>query len=90
VICGPVLRRTEKDSVSVWVAFRRAVFDIELRIFDSPNPGPADLPVFVSAPTATVALGDQFHVALVTADRPSPPLIALLPQHVYGYDIATR
>lgn len=87
VICGPVLRRTEKDSVSVWVAFRRAVSDIRLQIYDSPNPASADAPVFVSAPTATVALGDQFHVALVTADRPRPPLIGLLPQHVYGYNI---
>jgi hypothetical protein len=87
VICGPILRRTETDKVSVWIAFRRAVSDIQLRIYDSPNPDQQATPLLVSARTATFALGDNLFVALVTADQGTTPVIRLSPQQIYGYDV---
>ncbi|TCC47505.1 hypothetical protein E0H75_22265 [Kribbella capetownensis] len=87
VICGPILRRTEEDKVSVWIAFRRAVSDIQLRIYDSPNPDPQATPLLVSARTETFALGDNLFVALVTADQGTTPVIRLSPQQIYGYDV---
>ncbi|HEX6685141.1 MAG TPA: hypothetical protein VF062_20290 [Candidatus Limnocylindrales bacterium] len=87
VICGPIVRRTEKTQVSVWIATQRQVSGVQLRVFDSPNPEPDEVPLFVSAPAVALRLGDRFFAALLTADQPQTPVVSLSPQHIYGYDI---
>jgi len=84
VICGPILRRTERESVSVWIAFRDPM-SLTLHVFESPNP--PSQPVLVGPMAATVQVGDNFHVAVVTANQPTNPGAFLVPEHIYGYNV---
>ncbi len=82
ILAGPILRRTEATSVSVWVAFKRAVTDIELRIHDDTG----EL-VLESEKTSTLALGSNLHVALVTAEKLIVASSRLEPGVIYTYDL---
>jgi hypothetical protein len=78
VIAGPILRRVERDSVSVFVACKNAVSGMRLEVSDGSGV------VVRSEPTDTVAFGDNLHVAVVTARESRTPLA---PEMIYSYDL---
>ncbi|HKV33499.1 MAG TPA: hypothetical protein VJP89_04245 [Pyrinomonadaceae bacterium] len=67
ILAGPMVRRVEPTSVSVWLALREPR-DVRLQVFD-----PAGLTVdFQSDPTPTFAIGKFLHMVVVTARPPQP------------------
>ena len=65
ILAGPMVRRVEPTSVSVWLALREARV-VSLRVFH-------DADQFDSDPTPTLPIGNFLHMVVVTA-RPSQPL----------------
>lgn len=78
VLCGPVLRRVEPDSVTVWVALKQPG-TVTLRVYShQPPPDPVAMREELQGTRETVPLGANLHVAAitarpVTADRPLVP-----------------
>ena len=67
ILAGPMVRRVEPTSVSVWLALREACV-VRLQVLD-----PAGLNVdFESDPTPTFAIGKFLHMIVVTARPPQP------------------
>lgn len=67
VICGPILRRTEPDAVTVWVALKKAR-TVTLRVYSQAQPPfPTLLREELQGTRETVRLGDNLHVVAVTA-----------------------
>lgn len=60
ILVGPILRRVEKDNVSVWVALKEARTSLTLTVY-----GPTGAVMRGSQPT--VPLGQHLHIALITA-----------------------
>lgn len=88
ILAGPILRRVEGDSVTVWVALRMAC-QVELRVFQCD----AVVPDRRSSPKLygrghTVALGEAVHVVAVTAQTEKNT--ALIPAELYAYDLEFR
>ena len=75
ILCGPILRRTEPDSVTVWVALKKPQ-TVTLRVYShAPPPASESLREELRGTRRTVAIGDHLHVVAVTArqvaaDRP--------------------
>lgn len=89
VLCGPMLRRVDSRSVSVFVALK-APAGVQLEVHDGTTPSAGDLPAHrISNPEPTVALGRHLHVAVVTLRIP-PGSPALTAGQVYGYDVVLR
>ena len=85
---GPILRRVEATSVSVWVALSVAA-RVRLSVWDgrvvtgTPNPM-----IATPAPgVPTLRLGQKLHIALVTLKPPANSQQTLLSGHVYSYDL---
>jgi hypothetical protein len=88
LLCGPILRRVEPRSVSVFVALKHAR-KVKLSLYlNNPDPAgdPRDLPIGATE-TDTVALGKFLHVAVVTIKLPSPE-VPLEPATLYAYDVS--
>ncbi|HEX3249217.1 MAG TPA: hypothetical protein VHS05_07300 [Pyrinomonadaceae bacterium] len=64
ILAGPMVRRVEPTSVSVWLALREAR-NVRLHVFDPAGD-------FESDPTPTVAIGEFLHMVVVTARPPQP------------------
>ena len=62
IIAGPILRRVEKNSVTVWFASKKALSDVILEVIN-----PKNKIVLSSHQEKTVALGKNLHVLAVTA-----------------------
>ncbi|MFE1288838.1 peptidoglycan-binding protein [Streptomyces sp. NPDC058751] len=69
VVAGPMLRRVEPGSVTVFVVTREARA-VTLDVL--PAAGPADAPPLLTGTAPTVALGARMHVAAVTAAGAAP------------------
>jgi hypothetical protein len=79
ILAGPILRRTEPNAVTVWVALKEAK-EVELEIFSSDN-----LVISVlSGKKASFSLGDNLHIAVVTA---TPKSTELQPGNNYLYNL---
>jgi hypothetical protein len=78
ILCGPILRRTETDSVTVWVALKKA-HTVTLRVYShAPPPALESLREEMQGTRRTVQLGEHLHVVAITAlpvaaDRPLTP-----------------
>ena len=88
LLSGPILRRVEATSVSVWVALSVAA-RVRLSVWDgrvvtgTPNPM-----IATPAPgVPTLRLGQKLHIALVTLKPPANSQQTLLSGHVYSYDL---
>lgn len=86
VICGPIVRRVTRESVSVFVALKTAAADIRLSVYDTASPGGASPLATSASPCPTVALGRHLHVTVVTLKL--LPSQWLQPEHRYGYDLS--
>ncbi|PSJ37671.1 alkaline phosphatase D family protein [Allosphingosinicella deserti] len=65
VLCGPILRRTDDLSVTVWVALRRARV-VRLEVFEE-KPGGGWGATILSAEANTVRVGEHLHILAITA-----------------------
>ena len=81
VLCGPMVRRVENDSVSVWVALKDAA-TVQLRVYTTQLSGIPEL----TASASTIQLGQHLHVALVTAKAPNDGA-RLDDGRIYYYDL---
>jgi hypothetical protein len=80
ILAGPILRRTERNLVTVWLALRRRVTNLRLDILDS-----TDSSVVMSGTlNETTAIGDNLHLAVITAQSGAN----LQNDRLYLYDIA--
>lgn len=79
VLAGPIVRRVEPTSATVWVALRRRR-RIKLEVYDSDAPGGS---VVASGERDTVSVGANLHIACVTA-KPGTPFAA---GHTYQYNL---
>lgn len=91
IIAGPILRRVEPNSVSVWVALsksRNVGLHITSGIVDTGSgEGVFDnSDAIYTANKASIRIGKHLHLALVTLviSGTDPPLI---PQHLYSYNL---
>ncbi|MBE9225288.1 hypothetical protein IQ264_07560 [Phormidium sp. LEGE 05292] len=85
VLAGPILRRTEPNTVTVWIALKEKR-SVTLKIFAASSPNQA----LLIGSHETVQLGQHLHIVAVTANRPTsntPTANALLPGQTYFYDL---
>jgi hypothetical protein len=69
VLAGPILRHTDRDSVTVWVALKESA-TIALEILEPGGVGPLHMARPLAEGTATtLKLGERLHVAAVTARK---------------------
>lgn len=80
ILAGPMLRRTEPKSVTVWLALKEAR-SVTLRVYEQAADG-SHAERLVGT-RATVRLGDNLHVVAVTAQGEKP----LSSGATYSYDI---
>jgi hypothetical protein len=83
IVCGPILRRTEPDSVTVWVALKEPR-TVTLRVYLRGVGG--NLTQKFVGTRATVRLGEHLHVVAITAKAASSQQ-ALLPGQLYCYNL---
>ncbi|GAP99155.1 hypothetical protein [Leptolyngbya sp. NIES-2104] len=79
VLAGPILRRTEPESVTVWVALQQAC-TVNLRIYRNEQ---IDRPV-MEGTRSTIAIGEFLHVVAVTARSTESVLDN---DQIYAYDL---
>lgn len=72
VLAGPIVRRVQPESVTVWVALRHSR-RIRIEIYDGDPPGGAKV---ADGEANTVAVGVNLHIACVTAKPKAGPLAA--------------
>jgi len=77
ILAGPIVRRVEPRSVSVWVALRDAV-PVTLRLWAGTQRSTGgglvqsgDAPLVTSQSAAPRRFGQRLHVAVVTAEPPT-------------------
>ena len=88
ILCGPIVRRVEPTTVSVWVALSAAC-TVELGVWVGPTSAPAGFfgngSAAHTAAAPTRRLGAKLHLALVTLELGPAPLV---PGQIYAYNIA--
>lgn len=86
ILCGPMLRRTTPDSVSVFVALKQAC-EVELLIRATSEPASEVINSTTNngePAVRTLSLGQNLHILCITLNGPDP---FLYPGRVYGYDL---
>lgn len=93
MICGPILRRVEKNKVSVWAAFMSNQH-ITLKIWEGDNIKHTTGTLFATGGTPiaeaeshTLQFGQNLWIAVATVEIPSPGLDAT---KVYSYNMVYR
>jgi hypothetical protein len=66
LLAGPILRRTESDKVTVWVALK-APREVTLKIYATDANGSIIRNLLLEGTSSTIALGQYLHVVAVTA-----------------------
>ena len=86
ILCGPILRRTEPESVTVWLALKQPR-TVTLRVYShAPPPAPSSLREEMQGTRRTFAIGRNLHVVAITA-TPVQADRALTPGTVYFYNL---
>lgn len=85
LIAGPILRHTEKNSVTVWVALK-AHRQVSLKIYATEANGTTLRTVLFEGSCSTVPLGKHLHIAAVTAHALSSQ--QLQSGQIYAYDLS--
>lgn len=81
VLAGPILRRTEPESVTVWVALQQAC-TVNLRIFSTRNEQIGEC--VMEGTRSTIAIGEFLHIVAVTARSTENVLDNA---QIYAYDL---
>lgn len=85
ILAGPILRRTEPDAVTVWVALQEPC-QVHLHIYDTAaDQGYAPQDCVLSGSSQTIALGQSLHLVAITARSPGGD--RLKPDRLYAYDL---
>jgi hypothetical protein len=85
ILAGPILRRTETDTVTVWVALRKAC-TVRLQVYTTlEGRGKSQQAVIFEGIRETVAVGQHLHIVAVTAK--SIDGNSLESGYVYLYDL---
>jgi hypothetical protein len=86
ILCGPILRRSEPGSVTVWVALKEPR-TVTLRVYShAPPPAPESLKEEMRGTRRTARLGQNLHVVAVTAE-PVNADHPLTPGTIYFYNL---
>ncbi|MGK0363088.1 MAG: hypothetical protein ACI85O_000129 [Saprospiraceae bacterium] len=95
ILAGPILRRVDKNKVSVWLAFSKPqsvtlnIYELD-RVEDKSSLGDdltiavTNTPVFATTTTTTIQIGKNLFVALVTAEK---AVLGFDVSKVYSYDV---
>jgi hypothetical protein len=88
VLAGPILRRVEKDNVSVWLALKEPCLakdqkQLSLEVYDS-GTGTVKGSLVMSGCRDTVSLGEHLHIVVLTAKASG---ILLRPGVTYSYNV---
>jgi hypothetical protein len=68
IIAGPILRRVEKHTASVWIAARQPLSEVVLQVFEPDAADPGKTGALILEGTGnTVAFGANLHIGLITA-----------------------
>ena len=85
ILAGPILRRTESNAVTVWIAIK-ASREVSLKVYSTDARGSTIKTLLLEGSRSTVPLGQHLHIVAVTAqpikcDR-------LQPGQIYAYDLS--
>jgi len=87
ILAGPILRRTEPDAVTVWVALKEPG-EVTLKVYSTDNGESIIDRLVLIGSRVTVQLGKYLHVVAVTAKaNPSNSGLRLEPGQIYAYDM---
>ncbi len=84
VLAGPMLRRTEPQAVSVWIALQ-APAEIQLQVLLANDQDVDRTQPILQGTAITIAIGKSLHLALITAQPESGQ--TLVPGQLYAYDV---
>jgi hypothetical protein len=84
ILAGPILRRTEPQSVSVWIVLQAAAA-IQLQVLPAAGDTIDATHPLLQGTATTIAIGKSLHVALITAQPISGE--CLTPNQLYAYDL---
>lgn len=84
ILAGPVLRRTESNMVTVWVALK-APAAVTLRIYATEQSGSVVGQQVLEGSSSTVAIGRFLHIAVITARSIAGEV--MVPAQIYAYDL---
>lgn len=95
ILAGPILRRTESNSVTVWLALR-APREVTLKIYATSSKGSSLETVLLEGTASTIPLGKYLHIIAVTAKSVERVNFASLPKssfslkpgEIYAYDLS--
>lgn len=85
LIAGPILRRTQNDAVTVWVALK-AYRQVTLKVYATDTHGSTLKTLLLEGSCSTVPLGKHLHIAAVTAHAISSQ--QLESGQIYAYDLS--
>ncbi|MBW4611782.1 MAG: PhoD-like phosphatase [Desmonostoc vinosum HA7617-LM4] len=84
ILAGPILKKIEPDSVTVWVALKQSC-QAKLKVYETTNHGETLGDFLWEGQRSTVALGKYLHVVAVTAR--SQVGYRLSSDRIYAYDL---
>jgi hypothetical protein len=84
ILAGPILKHTEPESLTVWVALKEYC-QVELKVYDTTNDGELLANCLLEGQRSTVALGKYLYAVAVTAR--SKIGHRLTAGHIYAYDL---
>ncbi len=84
ILAGPILRRTEPDKVTVWLALKESR-SLSLKIYATKNSGKKIEEILLQGQRQTVRLGKNLHLVAITATPVGDVLLE--PENIYAYDI---
>ena len=84
ILAGPILRRTESDRVTVWLALKESR-SLQIQVYKTSEQGSAIGKIVLEATGNTVKLGKHLHIIAITA-KPKG-FEQLQPDTIYAYNI---
>jgi hypothetical protein len=84
ILAGPILRRTEPDAVTVWVALKHAC-QVDLKVCGTTHGGQQLADWVLEGSRATMAIGKFLHVVAVTARSATGAMLSH--DRIYAYDL---
>ena len=86
ILAGPILRRTESDTVTVWLALKEAR-SLVLEIYDTANDGATIGSLLFKTQSDTICLGRNLHIIAITTKATKEQL---QPGRIYAYNITCQ
>ena len=84
ILAGPILRRTEPDKVTVWLALKESR-SLGLTIHETTDRGQTIGKILLQGERNTISLGKHLHIVAITAQSDRNTL--LQPGKIYAYNV---